>query len=228
MFLFCSFVVVSVTAATAAILNLQPEVSGREQKRESRHLWCSLYALFFSDDVLFYLFICDIVRWLHEWRLLVIWILLKYFIGKRWKINQRKESRKNIPYLEKQKKGEKMGERTIKRQCVCVCIYIYIMCVCVCISMKRQCVYVHLSMYSVHVCAYASLCGFFRMFFMCWGIYAYSLNLDRLRSIFLGKGINPIILPLEVNSRVDWALKLWYGNQSRRKKTLNSNLLNSA
>ena len=32
---------------------------------------------------------------------------------------------------------------------------------------------------------------------------------------------------LWVNSRADWALHPWYGNQSRKRKTLNSNLLTS-
>ena len=32
---------------------------------------------------------------------------------------------------------------------------------------------------------------------------------------------------LWVNSKADWVLEPWYGNWSRRRKTLNSNLLNS-
>ena len=35
-------------------------------------------------------------------------------------------------------------------------------------------------------------------------------------------------LQLWVNSRTDWVLQRWWGNYSRRRKTLNSNLLNSA
>ena len=43
----------------------------------------------------------------------------------------------------------------------------------------------------------------------------------------LRKGMNPIILSLAVDSRTDWVLSPWLGNHSRRRKTLNSNLLNS-
>ena len=35
-------------------------------------------------------------------------------------------------------------------------------------------------------------------------------------------------LQLWVNSRTDWVLQRWWGNKSRRRTTLNSNLLNSA
>ena len=42
------------------------------------------------------------------------------------------------------------------------------------------------------------------------------------------KGMVPIALPLTMGSRGDWVLQLWCSNQSRRRKTLNSNLLNSA
>ena len=35
-------------------------------------------------------------------------------------------------------------------------------------------------------------------------------------------------LQLWVNSRTDWFLQPWWGNLSRRRKTLNSNMLNSA
>ena len=35
-------------------------------------------------------------------------------------------------------------------------------------------------------------------------------------------------LQLWVNSRADWVLQPWWGNWSRRRKTLNSNLVNSA
>ena len=35
-------------------------------------------------------------------------------------------------------------------------------------------------------------------------------------------------LQLWVNSRTDWFLQPWWGNSSRRRKTVNSNLLNSA
>ena len=35
-------------------------------------------------------------------------------------------------------------------------------------------------------------------------------------------------LQLWVNSRTDWVLQPWWGNKSTRRKTLNSNLLNSA
>ena len=35
-------------------------------------------------------------------------------------------------------------------------------------------------------------------------------------------------LQLWVNSRTDWVLQPWWGNKSRRRKTLNSNLLDSA
>ena len=45
----------------------------------------------------------------------------------------------------------------------------------------------------------------------------------------LGKGMNLLILPqLWVNSNADWVLQPWLGSQSRRKETLNSNLLNLA
>ena len=37
--------------------------------------------------------------------------------------------------------------------------------------------------------------------------------------------IQQVSLQLLVNSRADWALTFWYGNQSKRKKTLNSNQL---
>ena len=42
------------------------------------------------------------------------------------------------------------------------------------------------------------------------------------------KEINPFVLPLKyLNSKGDWFLKLWLGNQFRRKKTFNSNQLYS-
>ena len=38
--------------------------------------------------------------------------------------------------------------------------------------------------------------------------------------------MNPIILPLAiVNSRADWVFQPWFGTKSRRRKTLNSNLI---
>ena len=37
--------------------------------------------------------------------------------------------------------------------------------------------------------------------------------------------MNSIILYLLANSRADWLLQPWLGNQSRKMKTLNSNLL---
>ena len=36
------------------------------------------------------------------------------------------------------------------------------------------------------------------------------------------------LLPTMGKSRKDWPLEFWYGNRFRRRKTLNSNLLNSA
>ena len=43
------------------------------------------------------------------------------------------------------------------------------------------------------------------------------------------KGMNPIILPTAmVKSKANWVFYSWLGNQSRRRKTLNLNLLNSA
>ena len=47
--------------------------------------------------------------------------------------------------------------------------------------------------------------------------------------ILLGKAwIQLFSLQPRVNSKVDWALYPWHGNWSRRRKTLNSNLLNPA
>ena len=45
----------------------------------------------------------------------------------------------------------------------------------------------------------------------------------------LGKvWIQLFFLQLWVNSRADWVVQPWWGNKSRKRKTLNSNLLNSA
>ena len=45
----------------------------------------------------------------------------------------------------------------------------------------------------------------------------------------LGKGMDPIIIPPDMGKyRADWALQSWLGDQSRRRKTLNPDLLNTA
>ena len=46
-------------------------------------------------------------------------------------------------------------------------------------------------------------------------------------SIF-GQRYESVLPPFMVNRRVDRALSPWYGNDSRKRKTLNSNILNSA
>ena len=56
-----------------------------------------------------------------------------------------------------------------------------------------------------------------------------TLNAFHITLTTLGKvWIQLFSLQLWVNSRADWVLQPWWGNYSRRRKTLNSNLLNSA
>ena len=55
------------------------------------------------------------------------------------------------------------------------------------------------------------------------GCFAFHIVLIPLRKVF----IQLFSLQLWVDSRADWDLLPWYGNWSRRKEILNSNLLNS-
>lgn len=62
--------------------NVRVDIFGAHVVLRSDGIFC-LSCLMFS---------CDIVQWLHEWRILLIWLLLKYFIGKLWKRLKKKHS----------------------------------------------------------------------------------------------------------------------------------------
>ena len=55
-------------------------------------------------------------------------------------------------------------------------------------------------------------------------LFPFQIALIPLRKIW----IQLFFLQLWINSRTDWTLKPWYSNRSKRRKTLNWNLLNSA
>ena len=64
-----------------------------------------------------------------------------------------------------------------------------------------------------------------RLEFKCWTrLIAFHIALIPLEKVW----IQLFSLQLWVNSRTDWVLQPWWGNWSRRRKTLNSNLLDSA